>query len=492
LVQRAELHEVPQTEEDEKNGESKGSKTKSIHDYGFVHNVFDNTYYEFKGSVWGSTNVEDIRRALKVTYKIASSERIDKLIVQIRKEAQIYQAINVAGYKSGIHRDKFDNPYLVTRSHKMVEPVQGDWAIIREIIDSMFGPVQSPYIHGWLQWAYLSFEQCTLAPGQLLVLVGPNNCGKTLFQEKVISRLLGSNSVKCLPYLMGKTEFNEELIANAHWVLSDSISELDWRERKTLTEKSKEIMVNSEQRLRVMYTNALTVDMCPRISCSINFNSIGALPIFEEGMSDKMMLIKASKSSILPDDKLPRPAFEARIRDALPGYAYYLKHEYQLPDEIKETGNTRFGLRTYHHPDILEMITDVKRHVHLAEILFKWRGQYPAIGSALDVWSALTIFDAESKNAVLGLAKSNQVMGSILMELAEATKTGTYIRGVRVVSLPRSNTRRYEILYEGSAVSTSATDSQLEKKTTRPSCPKTEKPLKSGVYRRFLWGLPTP
>jgi hypothetical protein len=467
LVDRAELYEVPKTVEDEESGKSKKStKTKSIHDYGIVHHVFENAYYENKGNVWGPTNVDDIRRELKVTHKIPGEET-DKIIVRIRKEAQIYQAINVAGYKSGIHRDKFDNPYLVTRSHKMVSPVQGDWSIIREIIDSMFGAEQSPYIHGWLQWAYLSFEECTLAPGQLLVLVGPNNCGKTLFQEKVISRMLGSNSVKCLRYLMGTTEFNEELISNAHWVLSDSISELDWRERKTFTENSKEILVNSEQRLRALYANALTVDMCPRISCSINPNSIAALPIFEEGMSDKMILIKANKSSILPDDKLPRLEFEARIKEALPGYAYYLRNEYEVPDDIKEAGNTRFGIRTYHHAEILEMISDVKRHVYLAEILFKWRGKYSAIGSALDIWSALTTFDAESKNAVLGMAKSSDRFGGIMTELVEATKSGTYIRGVRVLKLPRSNTRRYEILYDTNVLTNlvpPAADSKLMEK----------------------------
>jgi hypothetical protein len=144
--------------------------------------------------------------------------------------------------------------------------------------------------------------------------------------------------------------------------------------------------------------------------------------------------------------------FEARIKEALPGYAYYLKNEYEVPDEIKESGNTRFGIRTYHHAEILEMISDVKRHVYLAEILFKWRGEYPALGSALDIWSALTTFDAESKNAVLGMAKSSDRFGGILTELEEATKSGTYIRGVRVLKLPRSNTRRYEILYDANVL----------------------------------------
>jgi hypothetical protein len=175
-------------------------------------------------------------------------------------------------------------------------------------------------------------------------MVGPNNCGKTLLQEKVISPLLGSSSAKCQKYLLDKTEFNADLIANCHWVLSDSIAELDWKERKALTENIKEAIVNSEQRLRGMYSNPCTVFMCPRISCSINWPSVESLPIYEEGMADKMMLLKVEKSSVLPDITTPRLAFEAQLRKELPAFAYYLKHEFLLDEKFREAGNIRFGV----------------------------------------------------------------------------------------------------------------------------------------------------
>src|SRR5260370_36770211 len=107
------------------------------------------------------------------------------------------------------------------------------------MIESMFGPEQSPYVYAWLQWAYDAYEIRILATVQLFVMVGAKNCGKTLFQENVISPLLGSNTAKCQTYLMGKTEFNADLIAHCHWGLSDSISDLTWQQRKTLTEGCK-------------------------------------------------------------------------------------------------------------------------------------------------------------------------------------------------------------------------------------------------------------
>ena len=296
---------------------------------GFVHHTFENKYYENKGNVWGPATVDDIKRAFRVVYDMDADDQ-DAAIFAIRREAQIHQAVNVAGCKAGVQEDKRGHRYLVVQSHELVEPIRGDWSIIREIIESMFGEEQTPYVYAWLQWAYLCYETRTLAPGQLFVMVGPQNCGKTLVQERIISRLLGSNTARPLDYLMGKTEFNADLIANASWGMSDEISDMNWQQRKILTEGCKEAMVNTEKRLRGLYNNPCVVDMVPRISCAINWSSLEALPLFEEGMSDKMILFKVEKSSRLPTAEEPREEFGAKIDDALPGFAYFLKHPRHL------------------------------------------------------------------------------------------------------------------------------------------------------------------
>jgi hypothetical protein len=378
--------------------------------YGFVHHVSENKFFQKRGEVWGPATIDNVTLFLATKYKV-KKEDIPAIIVDIMENAQVYLAANVAGYKSGIYKDEKGHPYLVLQNHNLITPVKGDWPLIREITESMYGPIQTPYLYGWLRWGYLSYESRSLAPGHLLVLVGANNCGKTLYQEKIISPLFASLSVKCQKYLMDKTEFNSELIGNCHWVLSDSISDLNYQQRKILTENCKEALVNTEQRLRGMYSNPCTVYMCPRISASINTNAIEALPIFEEGMQD-------------------------------------LKHEFQPPDSIREKGNVRFFVEAYHHPEILAKIADVKRHVHLAEMLFKWQDLYEHLDSPLGMWSALTKFDAESKNAVLSLAPSNAVFGRIMTELAEATKN-IFCRGVKVKKLPRGNSGRvYQVSFD--------------------------------------------
>jgi hypothetical protein len=227
---------------------------------------------------------------------------------------------------------------------------------------------------------------------------------------------------------------------------------LFYEDRKILTENIKDALVSPVQRLRSLYSNPCIVDMCPRIVVAINHPAIGALPIYEEGMSDKMSLFKIAKSKRLPDDKCPRNEFEALIAAALPGLANHLTNELVVKDEYKEVGkNVRFNTKTYQHKELLEKILDVKRHVSLAEMIFKWWYIYEPTGSPLDIWSRLTIYDTESTKAIMALAKSKEKFGTIMTELAQATANHDhhFIEGVHVEKLLRGHSgNRYKITYD--------------------------------------------
>lgn len=108
-------------------------------------------------------SVDDIHRVLKVTFNIKDYDDRESIIVNIQSQAQIYLAANVAGCKAGVHEDKKGTPIWSCQNHKLAEPIKYDWSIIREMIESMFGPEQSPYVYAWLQWAYVSYESRTLA-----------------------------------------------------------------------------------------------------------------------------------------------------------------------------------------------------------------------------------------------------------------------------------------------------------------------------------------
>ena len=61
---------------------------------------------------------------------------------------------------------------------------------------------------------------------------------------------------------------------------------------------------------------------------------------------------------------MDRPTFEADIAKALPGFAYYLKHDFILGDDFKEVGkNIRFNVKVYHHPPGRSSVTQRRRRL---------------------------------------------------------------------------------------------------------------------------------
>ena len=246
---------------------------------------------------------------------------------------------------------------------------------------------------------------------------------------------------------MGRTEFNTELIANPLWCLSDALSDMNWQQRKILTENCKNSIVKKTQRLRGMYANPCVVPMCPRIICDINFPSVGALPLYEEGMIDKMHLFKVEKSSLLPTAEMPEEIFIQKVESALPAFAYFLKHEYFVSDDLKEDGNVRFGHKTYQHPEIVEMLRDVKRHVLLAEVLFGWKTLYTNETAPSKIWNILST-NLSTAKIFNSLCPTLNVFGIIMHELAEATKDD-YCNGVKVaIKRSHKDGRRYFITFD--------------------------------------------
>jgi hypothetical protein len=76
------------------------------------------------GGVWGPAGVDDIHRLLRVKFDVDDDDVRDLIVVNIRSQAQIRLAANVAGAQAGVHRDKKGNPYLVLQNHRLISPVR--------------------------------------------------------------------------------------------------------------------------------------------------------------------------------------------------------------------------------------------------------------------------------------------------------------------------------------------------------------------------------
>lgn len=68
--------------------------------------------------------------------------------------------------------------------------------ILTEFFQSDYEP-QLPYVFGWLKAAQEMMHAQTAMPGQCLILAGPRNSGKSLFQD-LVTQMLGGRAG--LPY----------------------------------------------------------------------------------------------------------------------------------------------------------------------------------------------------------------------------------------------------------------------------------------------------
>jgi hypothetical protein len=279
--------------------------------------------------------------------------------------------------------------------------------------------------------------------------MGPPGCGKTLTQEKVISPILGCGPTNATDYLVGKTDFNADLLQSFHLMTSDGLAFKGFQERKIYTEKVKQLLVNSEQRLHAKYRNGLMVPFNCRLSCSLNESAIESLPIRDKGMEDKLLLLKGRDHPNLPKPGDDRLQYESRLQAELPAYVDFLVNTWQIPEELKEPTVERFGFRAYQNPDLVDQIAEVSREVQLAEILRTYfllplkTGIH--VGSQSDLYEELGNSESKVYKRLSSLCKSPEAFGSILGELAKATKEGNPILGVSVEKYKSSGVRKIKI-----------------------------------------------
>jgi hypothetical protein len=186
-----------------------------------------------------------------------------------------------------------------------------------------------------------------------------------------------------------------------------------------------------------------------RLSCSLNESAIESLPIRDKGMEDKLLLLKGRDHPNLPKPGDDRLQYESRLQAELPVYVDFLVNTWQIPEELKEPTAERFGFRAYQNPDLVDQIAEVSREVQLAEILRTYfllplkTGIH--VGSQSDLYEELGNSESKVYKRFSSLCKSPEAFGSILGELAKATKEGNPILGVSVEKYKSSGVRKIKI-----------------------------------------------
>ena len=409
----------------------------------FAYATHGDEFYFNHGDVWSAVHDARTDLILSQDLDISGNEKtatLDRYKRFIMRQCRVSVAVNVAGYLAGIHKSTTGKPFLVLETTEMPSPVEGEWCLIKRILGGMLGTGKGPggavqvcYFHSWMKWAMEALRDRTFAPGHYLIIMGPAKCGKTLTQEKIISPLLGCGPTDATSYLTGATDFNQDLMSTFHWMISDGLAFKNYQERNQYTEKVKRYLGNSEQRLHAKYKNAGMIPFNCRLSNTLNPAAIESLPLFAEGMVDKLLILVGKNHRYLPSGSFPRAEFEAQIKRELPAYAYFLLNEWKIPEQIQETDGERFGFRGWINPWILERQGETARELSLAELIRKaYVVDKVYEETPGDHHQRLSNPKLSTSRRYLDLCRNTQALGHLFNDLVDATDRGTPVLGVEV------------------------------------------------------------
>jgi len=325
----------------------KDSLTESLEVYGA---------FRWTGAVTGKDEKAAAKRAFEKRLRTAA-----------RDQNEICFVGQMAGYQKGIHVHKGDK-YLCTKGYSLIKPENREFPTIQGLLMQLFGEEQIHYLHSWLKGAYESLEAGEKRAGQVLIIAGVPDIGKSFIKEFIIRRILGGRYCEPGPCLQGLTRFNSDLAENESWELDDSVGVSGTDQRNLYGSAFKKLAANSDHRVEAKGRDAAQLPpLFHRLSIYTNVDnaSLWVIPALTEGsLADKAIVLKAEKPEN-PIVKLPspeeRPAFREKVSEELPGYVNWLTSEYETPKHIK---NNRYGVKAYQHPELkgqLEAMSDEGR-----------------------------------------------------------------------------------------------------------------------------------
>ena len=326
---------------------------------------------------WITNNEGQVSRALR-KWGISDKRRegeltspVDDTLLDIQQDKDVQYAGRLAGYMAGMH-EVFGRRILVTESPRLIEPAQGTWPILGQIIDGLLcadGPVQQQHLFGWLKVAIEALRAGKRRPGQALAFCGIAKGGKSLLQN-LITKLLGGRPARPYQFMTGICHHNADLFGAEHLIIEDDQASADIRSRRAFGTAIKAFTVNVAQHCHGKYKDAIELTPFWRVTISINDEPehLQVLPPMDDSLEDKIMLLKACKKPLpLPNDTLEeREKFDAVIASELPAFVHYLLNDHTIP---KEMICPRFGVTHYHHPAVLSALGDFAPETRLLTIV---------------------------------------------------------------------------------------------------------------------------
>jgi hypothetical protein len=333
---------------------------------GLLYDSRTQSYWQVNGfDQWIRVNESQAKRSLMFNNHLKKDD-VDITLNDITTYCSVEFAGPIAGYTVGVYNPARNTRVLVTTSPEFIEPVPGDWNLIRKLLEQQLGQEQLPYMLGWLKTAISSVRTHRYFPGQALVLAGPAGAGKTLFQDYIITPLLGGRDAKPYQYMAGKTEFNADLFMGEHLIVADENPHPTQFHRRNFGTKIKDLVVNQRQKLHPKGRDGFMLSPFWRLTISVNdeAESLLILPPIDPSIEDKLMLWKVGIPDCLPESD-GREEFIAQIKSELPAFVAHLE-DFVIPEKLR---SNRYGVTHFHNPDLVRALDEFASEIQLLNLI---------------------------------------------------------------------------------------------------------------------------
>ena len=319
------------------------------------------------------TSLKRLFRSHGVAAEIPKGKHVSPLdlaVLDVQLEKNVAYAASLAGYSKGVY-EITGKRVLVVDSPVLIDGKEGSWTTLATVLEGLLADEhydQAFYLFGWIKLALESLRAGKRRPGQALAIAGPRDCGKSLLQS-LLTVLLGGRMASPYQYMTGATPFNSEMFRAEHLVIEDNAASTDIRARRSFGALLKTITVNECQPCFTKGREAVNLTPFWRLSITVNDEpeNLLVLPPIDESIEDKLILLKASSRPMpMPTETLEeRRAFWEMLLSELPAFVHFLEG-WEIPDALR---GHRFGVRHFHHPDLLRTLDDLAPETQLLDLI---------------------------------------------------------------------------------------------------------------------------
>lgn len=282
--------------------------------------------------------------------------------------------------------------YLNTATHKVLQPappctpgpmsfIDGKkwFPFLYEYFKTLFvlpddekADPQLEHLMAWMKRFYVGALEQNPKQGQAIVMAGHVGKGKDFFSTGILGTLMGGVA-DASGYLTGENKDWTGSLAQPVWAINDEMGSTDYHIHRAFSAKVKRFVASPAMEWNAKYQNVEQTPWFGRIviTCNVDSESLRILPDMDMNTLDKIMLFKASSHVVAFGERDENTAI---LQRELPYFARFLL-DWHIPDYLLAE-KKRFGIVSFHHPDILEEAHQRGASTVLLDMLHPFLAEY--------------------------------------------------------------------------------------------------------------------